>query len=200
MSPPSVCYATTGTFDVKLVAYNSGLSDSLIVTRYITVVATPSTPSITQIGTTLYCSTDSSYTSYQWYDSTMLIPGASDTFLVVTHSGNYNIQVTNKNNCSIAEGINITLGLQNFADNDVIYIYPNPAADQLIINSSSLRANETETVSILNVLGEIVFPSMRLQKRNGEDIRLDIQKLSSGIYFVEVIGEKEKWVGKFVKE
>ena len=53
---PSVTYATTGFFDVKLVATNGTVSDSLIKNNYIEVIATPVAPS-TPTGTTATCGT-----------------------------------------------------------------------------------------------------------------------------------------------
>src|SRR4029077_12678464 len=135
-NPQSVCYLAAGIYDVKLVVSNSGGSDSVTFTNYINVEAAPVPPGITQIGTTLYCSTDSSYTSYQWFDSTALIPGATDNFLSITHGGNYNVQVTNKNGCKIAVGINIVLAMVNYDGDNGISLAPNPATNQLTIHTS----------------------------------------------------------------
>ena len=78
---PYVCYQSTGAYDVKLIAANGGGIDSVTFSNYINVNPAPPSPVITPIGTTLYCSTDSTYSGYQWYDSTALIPGATDTLV-----------------------------------------------------------------------------------------------------------------------
>src|SRR5437588_103464 len=111
---PYVCYQSSGMYDVKLIAANSGGKDSITFSNYINVMPAPPTPSVSQTGNTLYCSTDPAYTSYQWYDSATLIPAATDTFLVITHSGNYNVQVSNGNGCKVGTGINIVLGVNQF--------------------------------------------------------------------------------------
>ncbi len=55
----------------------------------------------------------------------------------------------------------------------------------------------------MNVLGQETSPptslAPALSKGEGETT-IDVSKLSAGVYFVQVVGEKERWVGKFVKE
>ena len=73
-----------------------------------------------------------------------------------------------------------------------INISPNPATD--FIEISKPPEGSSNTVRIFNVFGEIVKnPTQTLPE--GEDLRIDVSGLPSGMYFVRV-GEK---VGKFVK-
>jgi len=100
---PQVCYLTSGIYNVTLVASNSTGSDTLSINNYITVNAAPAPPVIKQINDTiLRFNSDTSYISYQWYFDSTIVSGATDTFLVITKSGNYNVEVTGTNGCKIS--------------------------------------------------------------------------------------------------
>jgi hypothetical protein len=180
-----------------LIASNSTGSDTLRLTNYITVAVSPLAPVVTQVhNDTLFCSTSSTYTSYQWYQGSNIIAGAIDTFLVISASGNYNVEVSNEDGCKISEGINIVLGVQNYMNDNTISLFPNPATDKLYVTSHKLI--EGGVLKIYNVLGEVVLHSPLLWR--GVEGEADVSSLSSGLYFAQLVGENERWVGKFVKE
>ncbi len=202
-NPQGICYYAPGTFDSKLIASNSsGESDTLNFTNHIKVFATPPTPVIRQHQDTLFCTTDPVYTSYQWYDSTTLIPGATDTFLVVTHGGNYNVAVSNEFGCKISVGITIAhnVGINEFSTNNYISLSPNPASTQLIIHSSSFINWQKATVTIVNVLGQEALPySLSLGEGGGEAV-LTISNLPAGMYFLQIKTENGTATKRFVKQ
>ncbi len=198
-NPQSICYFTPGTYDVKLIASNSVGTDTLSSINHIKVFPTPPTPVITQHHDTLYCTTNPSYTSYQWYDSTTLIPGATDTFLIVTHGGNYNVAVTNEFGCKISVGITIAhdVGINEFSANNYISLYPNPASDQLLIHTSFSHITGKAIISIISVLGEVI----QAEKLKWTDnIIINIKTISPGIYFLQMKTENGIDTKRFVKE
>jgi hypothetical protein len=182
-----------------LIASHGGERDTLTFTNFIHVFVTPPTPVITQHHDTLYCSTDPSYSSYQWYDSTTLIPGATDTFLIVTHGGNYNVAVTNEFGCKISVGITIAhnVGINEFSADNYISLSPNPASTQLTIHTSSSSINGSATVSIMNVLGEIIQEE---KLKWTDDIIINIKNIPPGIYFLQMKTESGSDTKRFVKE
>ncbi len=198
-NPQGICYNTAGTYNSQLVASNSVGSDTITFINHIKVFVAPLTPVITQHHDTLFCSTDPSYTSYQWYDSSAIIPGATDTFLVVTHGGNYNVGVSNEFGCKISVGINIAhnVGINEFSLNNYISITPNPATNQLILHTFHLSG--TATVSIINVLGQVLL-SFSLSFGEGQGEAFDISMLSAGMYFLEMKTENSIDAKRFVKE
>jgi hypothetical protein len=201
---PQVCYLTSGIYNVTLVASNSGGSDTLSINNYITVNAAPTPPIVKQINdTVLNFTPDSSYISYQWYLDSAIVPNATDTFLIISKSGNYNVQVANVNGCKIAAGINIILGIQNFSNDNIISLYPNPATDELLISGNWKSA--TGNLIIFNVLGEAIYASVinRKQVRRTLDFfgeTINCKLFPAGIYFVQVVNESGRWTGRFVKE
>ena len=198
-NPQGICYYSTGTFDSRLIASNNFGSDTLTFINHIKVFPTPPTPVITQYHDTLYCTTDPSYTSYQWYDSTTLIPGATDTFLIITHGGNYNVAVHNEFGCQISVGINIAhnVGINEFSANNFFSLSPNPASDQLIIYTTS-AARMSATISILNMLGQVCRQEEIVNRKS--EIVIDVSSLPAGIYFLQMKTENGIDTKRFVKE
>ncbi len=193
-NPQNICYQISGTYNVTLIASNGIGSDSVTFTNYLTVNPAPPTPVINQIGTTLYFSTNSSYTSYQWYIDTTLIKGATDTLLVITHGGNYNVKVSDENGCSIAVGI--TVGIKEFTQSNYISLSPNPATDELLISGNWQSASGKKIITIYNILGETIY----VKELNNKPETVNCKSLPAGIYFAQIASESGRLVGKFVKE
>lgn len=74
-----------------------------------------------------------------------------------------------------------------------IEVYPNPASDKLSLQS---EISSTLDLFITNVDGKIVFVDAN---RNANE-SIDISSLQSGIYFIEIISDKVRYVSRFVKE
>ena len=89
----------------------------------------------------------------------------------------------------------ICLGVKENPDNNIISISPNPAANQLAIGS---RQQAIEGVEIYNVLGEKL--NIGQLTANNNQLTLDVSKLNSGIYFVNVKTKEGIRTAKFVKE
>lgn len=88
-----------------------------------------------------------------------------------------------------------TLGAQNLTDVfPQIKIYPNPASSDLILDLSKFNPIVNE-VRILDINGKMVL-SDRL--KNKQMNRINIENLSSGLYFVEMIIENEVYVSKLM--
>lgn len=199
-NPKNICYSSAGNYDVVLIAQNSAGTDTLTVKKYITVYPSPPAPTILQLSdTVLYFNTNPSYLSYQWYADTTLLIGATDTLIVISNSGNYNVLVTDKNGCKISVGINIILGKRNLIQDDVISISPNPATNQLTLNTSFLHNNDALKIIITNLLSQKVSDINFAQSQDGF-VKIDVSLLSSGIYFILAGNESRQWFGKFVKE
>ena len=81
------------------------------------------------------------------------------------------------------------------AANDV-NIYPNPASSQLTIHSSSFN-NETVTVFVMNMLGELM---QKEKLRWNNEINLNTANLPAGVYVFQMQSEYGSAVKRFVKE
>lgn len=85
-----------------------------------------------------------------------------------------------------------TLSNDNFQidDNSNIKIFPNPSKSILQIKNTS----NIDRISIFDSLGKVIL----MQTQNNNEINLE--KLSKGIYLIEVSTENEKVYRKFIKE
>ena len=198
-NPVNVCYKTVGTYDVKLIAFNGGVKDSITLNKYINVMPSPPIPVIEQLGNMLYINSNPSYNSYLWLDTSAVIQGATDTAIVISHGGNYNVKVTSENGCSAGAGITVVLtGVANLpkGNNYFLSISPNPATNELTIHTSTFN-NEAVTISVMNVLGEVILE----EKLNWSDYTtINVKTLKTGIFFLQIMTENGGFVKMFVKE
>ena len=193
-NPQQICYPNSGIYTVTLVAANAAGSDTIVINNFIHVSPSPPMPVVTKSNDTLYCSIDPSYTSYQWYSDTTLIAGATNRFYVTTQGGSYHVEVTNEFGCNSSAGF--AVGLQDYISNNMIYMYPNPAGDQLMIGG--LKFTKETIIDIYNVLGQIILEE-RVSRSNTAII--NVKNLAAGVYFVRVPvgGERGTLLGRFVK-
>ncbi len=103
---PAVIYNTPGTYSVKLKTSNSGGSDSLTKTNYITVLPSPNIPNITSGGKSGLCtgdslrlSTDSVNTGYEWYMNNAFVNGANTNSYYAKTAANYQVKLIGANGC-----------------------------------------------------------------------------------------------------
>jgi N-acetylneuraminic acid mutarotase len=196
VSPSNICYPTPGTYDVQLLAVNGALSDTFLLMNYITVYPTPPPQGIQQNGDTLFSNAGAA--SYQWYFNGNIISGATDYFYVATTSGDYNVVATDQNGCEVEAVINdVVAKIQLAVGNMQLAIFPNPVAETLTFSRDQLSGTVVE-ISIYNVLGETVQIQESRVKTQEETI--DVSKLKSGLYYLEVISGENIYRTKFIKE
>lgn len=193
ISSPVAFPSVTTTYTVTV----SNSCSSATATAHITVNPAPPVPTILQAGTTLYCHADPSYISYQWFDNSVPIPGATDTLIVVTADGNYNVEVTNAGGCKTAVGINIILSTSAYQSSGIISLYPNPASKELFLESSRIAAGSVVSVSLINVLGQVLHTEKLTWSSNAG---INIEPLSAGIYTVRIEQEGKAWNFKFIRK
>ncbi|WP_159092216.1 T9SS type A sorting domain-containing protein, partial [Aquimarina sp. Aq107] len=128
--------------------------------------------------------------SYQWIDcdTNTLIPGETNQSFTAIENGNYAVEIT-LNGCSERSSCFLVATLsveeEELKDQD-LRIYPIPTKGILNISTPIKK------VTIFNVIGKIVFES--------NTNTFDISELNSGIYFVNIEGEKGNTVKRIIKE
>lgn len=114
---------------------------------------------------------------YQWYWNGLRLEGETNSTLIIAGDGYYSVEVTNESGCS-------AVSVEAFITaTDISYIkplsfnlYPNPASDQVKIESDF----ELEQVLVYDMYGKVVMQEMI----NGPRAILDLSTLSSGSYLV----------------
>ncbi len=87
-----------------------------------------------------------------------------------------------------------TLGVDNLITaKDNIILYPNPAKTEIFVDWKSSDA----TYSIIDAKGSTV--SYKAKLTNGKN-RIDVSKLPSGVYFIEISGSGKNITSKFIKQ
>ena len=160
-------------------------------------VIIPPTPHIILISDTLY---SDALTGNQWYNlATGLISGATNNKYHPTQNGNYFtiVSITGQNSDTSNIIFYDNTGLQeNYMTSYGFYIYPNPAREILIIEFQKDKTFQNTTISIYNIQGQLCRQIVSNQSKT----EIDIQDLSTGLYFVKLNNEKESFVSRFVKE
>lgn len=168
-----------GTFTATLVAANS--CDS-VVTLVLTENTLP-TPTVSQSGNGV---STQNFNSYQWKFEGVDVPNGNGQSVSATQNGNYTVVVTDANGCEgTSTSFNVTgVGVEDVRFSDVRFtIYPNPTLNILNIELQSQISNLKSKISIYDYTGKVI-ESIITDKNI---VTFDVSKLSSAIYFVEII-------------
>ena len=99
----------------------------------------------------------------------------------------YSFTFSNQPNVHLTAG-QVLSGINETENNLLLAIFPNPATNELKIQSTEFKI---ESIDVYNVVGEKILHC----KMHGENkVVLDLRSLPSGIYFIEVMDEKNNLV------
>jgi hypothetical protein len=149
---------------------------------------------------TAFLNTGGNFSIYQWND------GSSNSVLLVgsgvTSAGNenYSVTVTDNNGCTASDTIKVTfancVGTGDEPSSEEWTIYPNPANDFVVINSS--RAATLEQIEVMDITGKTVI--REAISGNSTATRLDLSTVESGTYFIKLYGGSHEQVIRCVKQ
>lgn len=83
----------------------------------------------------------------------------------------------------------ITAVGQTLVPNTNLTIYPNPTKDLINIKGKGL-ANDNYKLTLINDLGQVIIEKEIRLFNNSMDTQFDLQKLSSGVYFINISSRK----------
>lgn len=135
---------------------------------------------------------------YQWLFEGEAIEGANNTVHFADMVGNYQVYIENENGCGdYSEEVYLnTVGVEELSANSFT-VFPNPTQSKLNINLTQL--NEAVVVNITDVLGQ-VLETVDVDSRESNILySMDVTDLPNGIYFINVKGEVNQFVKRFVK-
>jgi hypothetical protein len=130
----------------------------------------------------------------QWYNSSGLIPGATEKIYKPLSDGNYYVIVT-LNGCNSAASniISFSVGIENINAFKGILIYPNPAKNDLIIDKN--EALGPFDFEIVNSGGKSIYHSILFDRSI-----IDIKHFAYGVYFIRFKKDNSFCTFKFIKE
>jgi hypothetical protein len=121
--------------------------------------------------------------TYQWVDcnnSYQPIPGATLQSYTAPANGSYAVIVTYDGCTDTSSCANIvTVGVPGYADEKTISVYPNPAGDQITVQTRSSFTNQP--YSIFDASGKILLTGIL----SSEVTRIDVSELPSGVYLLK---------------
>lgn len=90
-------------------------------------------------------------------------------------------------------------GVEDESAEDKFSVFPNPAIDAINV-AISLTNSENTVINVLDISGKVI-KTVNVGNVQGEkNLSIDVQDLSTGVYFVELVNEHNKQVKKFVKK
>ncbi|MDD3877977.1 MAG: S8 family serine peptidase [Bacteroidales bacterium] len=197
----------TGSNNLPLTVFESGNYHAVITDTIgcigfspavdVTVNPVPAKPTITENNGVLF---SSSLQGNQWYLDGVLIPGAVQRPYTPTGPGNYSVQVTNAFGCESEMSDPYLFNAINdpSVDNQFV-IYPNPTDGLLYIYFNSGSEN-TSTINIYNLMGQLVYTQSVDNVLNSEYILLNLNNLSTGIYNINFISKESNISKKLIIE
>ena len=179
----SITVSTAGSYKVTVTNSNGCRAVS---TPQSVIVNTPVADSITQSGLVLTSLTES---SYQWYQGTTLLTGATSQTYTASQNGTYSVHVTEGNGCqTVSNSVTITgVGINEIASSDY-RIYPNPASDMIQIDLSHIdqaTMKELSEIVIYDLLGE------KLKTISIDTHSISVSDLSNGVYMIGVVDKNQ---------
>jgi alpha-tubulin suppressor-like RCC1 family protein len=159
---------------------SNGNGCSATISRNIVVYPLP-TPVIIQNGNDITCQ---SFSTYQWFVDSMLIPLANNQIYTPLTSGNYTVEVVDSNGCTnISSGYYVTItGYINVNSATSINVFPNPFGDIFTLQILTPK-QENVSLTLYNISGEVIKENSILSNTKMEFINSDFP---CGMYFLKI--------------
>ena len=100
----------------------------------------------------------------------------------------------------VAQSTSLTVDVDEIRNNTPVYLYPNPAREELYLATGPLKSRKAKII-VIDMLGKEMIRIEQATDQGGRlSAHLQLDNLSSGIYLLRVETEKERLIQKFVKE
>ncbi len=180
VNPFNLCFTAVGTYTVGLMAFGGGAGLFDTATAVVTVTPRPS-PVLTKVGHTM--TVPSTYSSYQWYNGTTPIAGATNNTYTYTTAGSYTVRVDSVGAaCKGVSKLIYTAGVNTIgAENN--YWISQTGYNTIILHSSD-PLDEPLSITITDATGRVVTTTAWEQ---GATLKqLDNVNLAAGLYIVRI--------------
>ena len=77
-------------------------------------------------------------------------------------------------------------------------IFPNPATDYVTLSMHNLVPNESINISLISLTGKEMFKENIRIKESDHDMRINVQNISTGIYFISITYKKSTLTKKII--
>ncbi|KAA1246306.1 discoidin domain-containing protein [Aquimarina sp. RZ0] len=129
--------------------------------------------------------------TYKWNLKSLKINNQDKLALILEHKGGNDVGFASKENKSAIAKPKLVITYQSGRDNDLTdtrktSIFPNPFTDQF--NLRLIPNRVYYSVKIVNINGQIIYDKAITDK--ADTLQINLEHIESGIYFVQLTGEK----------
>lgn len=200
----SVYYAkTTGTY--KVIVTNAGGCSKGSSNSSVNI--TQLTATISPLGTVTMCQGDSvnltanptSGYNFQWRKNGINISGATQSGYKAKQAGTFKVLITNQiNGCTgLSAGTSVVINCRNSSGQFPDQVFPNPSADQFILDLSSYPEGKYIEMDVIDLTGK----SVRHFSINCSNSNFSFGRdLSPGMYFIKLKTPSGSQMIKIIKE
>lgn len=93
----------------------------------------------------------------------------------------------------------VPTGIRTIPADQEFLLFPNPASRELTVKVTN-ENNTMVKISILNVIGEKIYPSIEFSPGKNKETTINIASLAKGIYFAKVQTGNRMVVKRFIKD
>lgn len=161
------------------------------------VRTTATAPTISVAGNVL---TSTAALSYQWYLNNASIPGASGQIYNAVQSGNYTVQTTDANGCSLTSAsVSVTVtAIPNVDPAEIgLAVSPNPAKGSLNIKLQT-RTKADMDISLINTTGQRVYHSNIPDFIGRLSTSINTSTMNAGVYYLQVLHDNKMYIQKVI--
>ena len=199
---PTVTYTLPGIYDVKLTATNSLGEHTTLMEDYVEILATPIAnfdfTILTDTVQFINLSTGGSFWYWDFGDGNN--SSESDPQHIYAHGGVFLVTLTTGNSaCGSAISQEVFIDLPNATKVQSVFpsilLYPNPIFEKLNLVLGEMPSDDTE-LSMIGLDGRTLM-KMPLFEKN---ISLDVGKMATGLYFIQLKNGERTVVLKLLKQ
>jgi PKD repeat protein len=185
---PTVTYNSSGSYGASLVVTGvcSGQSATQTQNSLITVSQAPIQPVLSLNNGVI--SSGVTVGTFQWFLNGVAISGANSSTFTPTQTGTYTVSVSNSSgNCTkTSSGITYTstVGIFDASGDVYVNIYPNPAKDNLSIQTGFHSMQENVVCRLYDLSGKIVYQRTYENVQPDALLQVELSNVSNGMYQV----------------
>jgi len=135
---------------------------------------------------------------YQWYFENEAIENAETREIEITNAGAYKVESINSYGCKVFSDAILITQIEN-DELDRVNAFPNPTSSTLEVNLSKWNSPGSMIIYILNSSGDEVINIKLDLEITQTQIRIDVSKLPSGLYYLVLNDDNKLSSSKFVK-
>jgi len=151
-------------------------------------------------------SSDGTITEVEWSKDGEVISNSSTTELDLNETGSYSARVTYETGCQAYTSNAIfyrkptpVTGTDDEEANCCTVVYPNPAHAEVRLKLAA-NLQDAFTLTLTDGIGRTLITKSVSKEEAQQEIRLDLSKYSSGMYFINVVTPNETLTFKVAKE